>query len=182
MKHIISLLLILNMTIIGFSQNNDSIPEGIVYKKASDAINEQAKNILINELKSPSFSLFDKLLYCGPNFWEHYKNDPKIRSIEKGNIDFQVPQPNGKTIVKNGKLIQSIDDFKIIWNQISKDFYSPNLTIRKLNSTELKYYWSIIFFDIEEPIYIIESNTIFLIIDISKTCSSIQFIECYYKH
>ncbi len=176
MKHIISLLLILNLTSIGFSQKNDSIPKGIVYKKKSDTINEQAKKILINELKSPSFSLFDKLLYCGPNFWEHYKNDPKIKSIEKGNIDFQVPQPNGITIIKKGKLIQSTEDFTTIWNQISKDFFSPNLTIRKLNLTELKYYWSIIFFDIEEPIFVIESNQKQIIIDFSKNYN-IQFIE-----
>ena len=177
MKHIISLLLILNLTSIGFSQKNDSIPKGIVYKKKSDTINEQAKKILINELKSPSFSLFYKLLYCGPNFWDYYKNDPKIGSIDKGNIDFQVPQPNGKTIVKKGKLIQSIDDFKIIWNQISKDFHSPNLTIRKLNSTELKYYWSIIFFDIEEPIFLIENNKIKLIINFFPNTMNITFVE-----
>jgi len=157
--------------------NNDiEIPKGVVYKKTTDAINEQAKKVILNELKKPKYTLYDKFVYCGPNFWTYYKNNAKVGAIEKGNIDFKVPQPDGKTTVINGKLIQTSDDFKIIWDQIVKDFYSPNLIIRKLNKEELKYYWSIIFFDIEEPIFILESSNLKIIIDLN-TSYKIEFIE-----
>lgn len=161
---------------MGQTNNDVAIPDGVVYKKTTNAINEQAKKAILNELKNSTYTFFDKLLYCGPNFWDHYKSNPKIGAIEKGNIDFQVPQPDGKIIIKNGKLIQNKDDYRIIWEQIVKDFNSPNLTIRKLNTDELKYYWSIIFFDIEEPIFVIENTKLKIILDLNEK-SNLLFIE-----
>lgn len=152
------------------------IPKGIVYKPCSDSINIFAKAILTKELNNPSYTIYDQLLYCGPNFWAKYKNDSLIGKITKGNIDFHVPMPNGNTSIKKGKLIQDYNDFRIVWNQICKDFSSPETKIRKPNSSELAQYWSIIFFDIEEPVFIIENKGINLIIDLDQN-SKIYFIE-----
>jgi hypothetical protein len=41
---------------------------------------------------------------------------------------------------------------------------------------ELKYYWSIIFFDIEEPIFLLENENIKLVIDINSSLK-IDFVE-----
>lgn len=149
------------------------IPEGVIYKYANDKINNQAKEIIKRELSSnSSYSLFDKLVYCGPNLWKRYKNIPSVSKIEGGNLELKVPQYDstrkvtvGKTMI--GKLIQDKEDFKFFWNQVVKDFENTDYHIRKLSSQELSYYWAVIFYDIEEPVYIVDNGKYNILIDVT---------------
>ncbi|MFN8296231.1 MAG: hypothetical protein U0T69_08550 [Chitinophagales bacterium] len=52
---------------------------------------------------------------------------------------------------------QDINDSKIIWDEFKKEI-SQDYKIRKANEDELKYYWSVISFDIDEPLLIVETN------------------------
>ncbi len=93
-----------------------------------------------------------------------------------GNITFKVPQSNGSTIDMTGKLIQTYEDFKILWTQIVSDLKEENFVIRKIKETELKYFWSIIFYDIDEPLFVIDNQKIRLIIDLNDRLK-VLFIE-----
>lgn len=177
MKKFTIILILLVSTIFVQGQKDIVIPNGVVYNKASESINKKANTIIKSEISNPTYSMFDKLLYCGPNFWKNYKNTLDISGIEAGNIKFQVPQSDGSVIEMDGKLIQSQSDFETIWNQISKDFKKTNYKIRKLTSNELSYYWSIIFFDINEPIYVIENKNNKIILDFYEGKMKIAFIE-----
>lgn len=153
-----------------YSQN------GIVYEKTTDSINKHTIDLIISELSYPTGKIFNKTLYCGPNLWERYSKIDTLLKIKNGNVFFQIPVRNkDKLIIKKGKLIQSQNDFNIFWNQIINDFDSK-IRIRKLNENELKYYWSIIFFNINEPIFIVENDKYHLIFDFDKN-GKLLFVE-----
>jgi len=170
----IFILTILFVSINTFAQS-DSIPEHVVYKKNLDVVNNKAKEAILQEIEKPSYSLFKDNLYCGPFFWHKYNHLP----IEKGDITFMIPQPQGPDKIAYGKLIQNPKDFKTMWDAIVKDLKDTKYKIRKLNPEELSYYWSIIFFDIEEPLYIIENKKHKLIIDFDPNTldPKVLFIE-----
>lgn len=176
MKIIITTLLIIFLPALNIVAQSVNIPEGVNYQTISNEKNEEAKNLIKKELSNPNYVLFDKILYCGPNIWSRYKKYPEISKIEKGNIVFKVPQADGSIIEKQGKAIQSKNDFKIWWKQVIDDFARAKYTIRKLKYEELQYHWQIIFYDIEEPIFTIENEKRQLIIDLNNKLKII-FIE-----
>lgn len=149
--------------------------EPVTYQNVSDEINSKIYDLIKSELFNPKYDTFKSKLYCGPNLWKRYSSIENISKIEKGDIEFLIP--NGSEQLKEkGKLIQKRDDFKIIWNQVIKDFDNTRVNIRKLNLQEIDYYWSIIFFDIEEPIFLIENENHKIIVDFFKD-GKIFFIE-----
>ncbi|MEO8405740.1 MAG: hypothetical protein ABI480_14125 [Chitinophagaceae bacterium] len=166
------------------AQDSLVIPKGVVYKKASDELNKEIKELLMKELsaKTVTYSLFDGVVFLGPGTWKQYKQNEKIGAIQQGNITFNVPIKDtvtGKTqtFKLEGKLIQNKADFKLVWDEIIKDFSSgAPIQIRKLKSRELVYYWSIISFDIVEPIYAVENGTHTIIMD-SGGQKKLIFIE-----
>ena len=54
-----------------------------------------------------------------------------------------------------------------VWNELRKEI-TENYVIRKANEVELKYYWSTIAFDIEEPLFILETQKHNYILNLSK--------------
>jgi hypothetical protein len=50
-------------------------------------------------------------------------------------------------------------------DQVISDLKEDNYQIKILNQAELKYFWNIIFYNIEEPLFIIESPKIKFICD-----------------
>lgn len=152
------------------------IPEGVNYKLASNNLNKKAIELIKQEISDPSYSLFNGLLYCGPRLWDRFILIPQMSEIKKGNIEFRIPE--GEILIKKlGKLIQNEKDFRIIWDQIRNDFKGTNYIVRKLNPIELKYFWSIIFYDIEEPIFTVENDNYKIILDLSQHELKLLFIE-----
>jgi hypothetical protein len=148
-----------------FAQDTMNIPKGIVYKKAIGEINNKAQELISNELsvKTVSYSLFDSIVVIGPVLWEKYSNIQPITAIKEGNISLKVSSYNSKqkksiTELVSAKLIQRKNDYRTVLAQIVKDINGKPLKFRNLNELDLIYYWSVIFFDIEEPIFIIEAN------------------------
>jgi hypothetical protein len=95
------------------AQDTLKIPNGIVYKKASNEVNEAAKKAIRKELNktTTSYDLFDNLLYVGPMLWRRYSSIPSLAKIQGGDIQFRVPA-KGAVSVLPGKLIQNNIDFK----------------------------------------------------------------------
>ena len=139
------------------------------YKSTDEKTNEHAKKVLSKELTkdSTTYALFDKILYIGPNLWKRYNSIESLKKIEGGNVQFRVRSNNATTTLP-GKLIQSKSDFKTIWSHLLKEINSSKLAFRKLNKDELEYYWAVIFYDIEEPVFIVEAGKFKYLIQLIK--------------
>jgi len=120
--------------------------------------------------KTCSYSLFDQYFIVGPILWKKIKNDNNIKKIDGGNVTLNLPVYNqlGNIIEKRSveaKMIQDKTDFKIVWNLIMDFFTSPDINFRALNDKEKQYYWSVINYNIEEPIFIAEQGVVKILID-----------------
>jgi hypothetical protein len=71
---------------------------------------------------------------------------------------------------------QDLNDSKIIWDEFRNEV-SQNYLIRKANEEELKYYWSVISFDIDEPLLIIETKEHNYILNILKNNLKLMWLD-----
>lgn len=151
----------------------------VVYIRCSNLLNRKFLASLEKEVNTKEGAMFDKFVYCGPKFFQQYEHTSLIENILDGKITFEIPnKTNQKINFKEGKLIQKESDYKNLLIFLQKEFFDHSPQIRKLNEEEKKYYWSIIFFDIKEPIYIIEARGKKLIIDADEKMK-ISFIELF---
>jgi len=179
------------LLVVSFSltaQDTLVIPGGVAYKKKNAEVNSRARTLLLMELNenTVSYSLFGGSVFMGPLLWKRYKGYEAIGKIKEGNVQFHVPitDPVTKKIsqeVLNGKLIQQKEDFKKVWKQIIADMGNSVPVIRKVREKELRYYWAIINFDIEEPVFVVETGSFNLLVQFieSKTDSkmTVLFLE-----
>jgi hypothetical protein len=150
-----SLIILLLAFHFSFAQKKETIviPKGIVYNYCDPKIVEKAKKLIADNLSENSdYKLLDGPLIIGPELWKRYKDNENIQKIEKGRIQFQVDH-----LILEGKLSQNNKDSRIIWDELKKEA-SKEFIIRKATEDELKYYWSVISFDIDEPLLIIETK------------------------
>lgn len=136
------------------SQNTEiiKIPKGIVYTYADNKIVENAKNLITDNLKTDNYSLLQVNLMIGPELWKRYKNIQKLDEIKEGKVIINVDN-----VELDGKMSQDLNDSKKIWDEIKREV-DNDFIIRKANENELKYYWSVISFDIVEPLLIVETK------------------------
>jgi hypothetical protein len=140
---------------LSHSQKSETItiPKGVVYKYADAKVIEKAKKLISDNLSSNNdYKILQNNLIIGPELWKRFKDNTRIQNLEGRKVEFHVDNA-----VLDGKMSQDMADSKIIWdefkNEVSKDYI-----IRKANEEELEYYWSVISFDIEEPLLIIETK------------------------
>lgn len=155
MKSIKLVILLLSLCFSCYSQKKETIkiPEGIVYKYSNPKIVEKAKLLIQENLTNNSkYDLADTNLIIGPILWRRFKEYEKINTIEGGNVEFHVDN-----LVLKGKISKSIEDSKIIWD-VFRDEIKSDFKIRKATEFELTYYWTVISFDIEEPLLIVETK------------------------
>jgi hypothetical protein len=166
------------------AQDSMVIPKGVVYKKKTAEINNKARNLLLQELNinTVTYSLFDGTVFMGPRLWNRYKSNEAIGKIKEGNVQFHVPVTDPVTKkqsqqILNGKLLQTKEDFKTVWKQIVTDIGTAVPVIRKMNEKELNYYWAIINFDIEEPVYVVETAGFNLLVQFVADKMNVFWIE-----
>lgn len=145
------------------------IPEGIDYKRADDEVNEKAKEAIENAFSSdePSVEikgLIGRRLICGPGLWKNLKADEEIAELKKGVVVFRIPtmsEDGKKELVQlQGKLFQSEEEIELFANTLVEQYdFDEARTIRKLNPKELNYHWAMIAWGIEEPIFVVETES-----------------------
>lgn len=167
------------------------IPKGIRYKKTSEIINIQAIKKLTNVFSGTAdkeivLSLFgDNSLICGPALWKNIKSDKSMGELKNGSVKFKIPIfDNNRKITRwqaeEGKYFQTKDEIWSFWKVFIKQYDSSNLKVRKLNQLELKIYWTMISYDITEPIFIIETkNNKILTHFISPDKLNVMWIDDY---
>ncbi len=168
MKLVLYVLLLFVLAKPNFAQEALKIPDGVVYKEATAEVNEKAKALLLKTFSPEGddeniLSLFENNLICGPGLWQKIKSDDAVSRIEKGIAIFRVPvlAPDGSVNrIDNlqGKHFQSPDDILAFWKTFKERTDLTDLKIRKLNEKEIEIFWAMIPFDIQEPLFILESE------------------------
>jgi hypothetical protein len=145
------------------SQTPD-VPEHVVYKKASGEVNRRAldmlssRPLLAGERAYASDQVFSDKLICGPGLWPKIKDDPDMKKITKGEVKFKIPTKNGEQELA-GKLFQTNDEVAAFWKAFRRAYKSEEATVRRPSREELRIYWAMISFDIEEPLFVVETKS-----------------------
>ena len=148
------------------------IPKGVVYNYASNEVIEKARQLITDNLSdSPDYTILQKTIIIGPQLWKRYKDNPKIQQIKEGKIQFHVDD-----MVLAGKMSQDLTDAQIIWDEFRKEV-ANDFTIRKANTWELKYYWSVISFYIDEPLLIVATKEHNYILNLLKDDLKLMWLD-----
>ena len=169
-----NILLLIFVINISFAQNKETIiiPKGVVYNYCDNKIVEKAKKLISDNLSAQNdYKIVQSYLIIGPELWKRYKNNEKIQKIEKGKVEFHVDD-----LILDGKMSQDINNSKIIWDEF-KNEVSQDYKIRKANEAELRYYWSVISFDIDEPLLIVETKEHNYILNILKKDLKLMWLD-----
>lgn len=174
MKLIFSfLLLLVFLSTFGQTDEKIKIPKGIVYNYCDKSIVDKAKQQIIDNINdSNQYELCDKILIVGPVLWSRFKNNEILNNIKGGNTTFLIDNSQA-----SGKMTQNISDTKKVWAELRKEINGQDFTIRKLNEKELQYYWSIISFDIDEPLLIVETKEHKYILNILKDSMKLMWLD-----
>jgi hypothetical protein len=139
-----------------FSQQE--IPPGVRYKKAPDAVNAlaQAKleKFFASDPKTVDMSkLGAEAVVVGPGMWSYIKNGAPPDLVGATKAQFHIPNANGVQVLE-GRVLKTEDQQSWIWLALLVGAHKAKPTIRKANAEEIQYYWAIIPYDIEEPLYV----------------------------
>jgi hypothetical protein len=173
MKYIFTILLS-TLFIISYGQNIEEIkiPKGVTYNYCDAKTIEEAKKLISENISDETkFTLTQNVLIVGPQLWNRYKDIKKLNEIEGGNTTFHVDNLELK-----GKMTQDIKDAKKVWEEFRKEV-KGEYKIRKANEEELNYYWSVISFDIDEPLLIVETKEHNYILNILKKDLKLMWLD-----
>ena len=170
-----TLIPFLSLFLINFlsAQNIERImiPKGIVYNYCDSDLVEKAK-LLIKEniVESNKYSILQDTIIIGPELWNRFKNIKNLQDI-KGNVSFHVDDK-----VLSGKRSLNFQESKLIWDELKKEV-TGDYKIRKANEKELNYYWSVISFDIDEPLLIVETAEHNYILNLLKSDLKLLWLD-----
>ncbi|CAN5368897.1 hypothetical protein BH10BAC1_BH10BAC1_16840 [soil metagenome] len=149
------------------------IPAGVVYKYCKATVYEEAKRLVTEELSDkPDYSLCDNITFIGPVLWARFEKIEALNSIEGGKVTLHVDNK-----IMMGKMTQDVDDTKKVWDAVRKEVNGKDYVIRKATQKELIYYWSVISFDIEEPLLIVETKEHKYIINLSPKTMKLLWLD-----
>jgi hypothetical protein len=174
-RKIIILFLFSFVTLHGISQQIDSIkvPRRVVYKYCEPSLVQKACELVKNELTgAPTYNLHNSIVFIGPVLWNRYKKIPLLSNIEGGDVSIRFNNE-----ILSAKLTQELTDFKKVWDYLRTEVAAGNLKLRKATYNELDYYWSVISFDIEEPLLIAETGTHRYILNISPKTMKLLWLD-----
>ncbi len=149
------------------------IPKGIVYKYCDSITLAKAKTIITKELSnSPNYNLDKGIVFIGPALWSRYSSIKPLNKIKGGDITilgYKKDEPSAK-------LTQDKNDFKQIWDYLRKEVNSEFI-LRKATAAELRYYWAVISFDIQEPLIIVETKDHNFILNLSAKDFTLSWLD-----
>jgi hypothetical protein len=139
---------------------SQDVPEGVVYKTAPEPVNAAAKSALQTALASEQFpeAIFGEVTVCGPMLWKVLKPSADTVLLSAKPVIAMITDP--EAIHAEGKRLLSADERRAFWILWQKKY--PGLkkaTIRKARADELSFYWATIPFDIEEPLFVVDTGS-----------------------
>jgi hypothetical protein len=123
-----------------------------------------ANEHLSTALKNPAAndSLFNSFTLLGPRLWDRIKGQPVFAAMDLSDVKFKVPSfdaaGNEKEMIETiGKVVQSTDEFKKIWNFLYVKYDLAHAKIVSLTNKERFIFW-LYFAKIEEPVICLQSS------------------------
>ncbi|MFT5822091.1 MAG: hypothetical protein ACI8ZM_003347 [Crocinitomix sp.] len=168
-------LFIFLISISSFSQKEKiEIPPGVVYKYCKAKKYQKAKAYLQKELvmNNPTYGLVNNSFFLGPVLWDRLAKVDSIAETKSTKVDLHVDQS-----MLEARFFSDKNASKVIWNHIRAEFNGTPMRLRKPTPNELIYYWTVISFDIEEPMIIAETPNHKYIIDIGLKEMSIVWLD-----
>ena len=160
------------------------IPAGVRYKYADAGTNQAAQSHLLKAFKEGKDpAVLGNRVIIGPRLWQRLRQIPELAKIPKGEVKFENPikVKDAQGIVREqklqGKLIQSEADSRTLYSALSSITSGKEIRLRKLLAEELSYYWSIISWDIEEPLFALEAPAVTLLIQYVSKSKNVFFVD-----
>jgi cellobiose-specific phosphotransferase system component IIB len=150
------------------------VPKGVVYKYCDTNIIAKAKAVIDRELSDKvDYTMNKGLLFVGPVLWSRFKKIPALAAIKNG--DMTITAISRKE--PSGKMTQNAADFKLVWDQVRAEVSGNTYQLRKATPAELQYYWSVISFDIDEPLLIIQTSVHNYLLNFSKDDLTLVWLD-----
>jgi hypothetical protein len=129
--------------------------------------------------KTVADDLTGDVLICGPGLWHNIKDDAEMKKLTMGVTKFKVPMKDGVQVLE-GKLFQSKEDVSQFWKAFWRRYKAdPQAKIRHTSARELSLYWAMISYDIEEPIFTIETKDAVILANFWAKEMKLGFIDDY---
>ncbi|MDD4736268.1 MAG: hypothetical protein PHP44_09190 [Kiritimatiellae bacterium] len=145
-------------------------PKPLDYREASDEINQQAREQLMEVIASSDYPSDQQELIstngiCGPLLWLKIQPYAAIRGLNWSPAYFRIPYidpESGERCVQpaEGRILQSRTEMLEFWGALHYELnVTTNDVIRRLTQTEKDQLWAMTPFEyLEEPIFIIEGS------------------------
>jgi len=151
--------------------NERPVPKEIVYIPVDDATNARFRKRL-ETVFAPDYSgndlIFGETIICGPFLWKAILR-AKAMDADTG-IPVKMVIPQGEKVIelqaRGIKPRAAIDTFERYLRALLAE--DGGFTVRKLNPDEMSIYWAMIPYDIEEPVFILESRNHLIIMDFAE--------------
>jgi len=171
---IVAFLILLNSSTFGQQSEKVEVPNGVVYKYCDSTTYDKAKSLLKQELSdTPKYVLNKGICFIGPILWSRYEKVQTLKNIKGGNLTIR----GYKKETSSGKLTQTNEGFKLVWDNLRSEIHNNDFKLRKATAQELKYFWSVISFDIEEPLIIIETSEHNYILNLSPKDYTLVWLD-----
>jgi hypothetical protein len=159
----------------GFSQQEKiRVPNGVVYNYCKAKKYTKIKDLLLTELVklNPTYKLVSESFFLGPVLWDRIGKIDSIAETSSINVDLHVD----KALLK-ARLYRDFNSSKVVWNQIRAEFNNTPMRLRKASPEELAYYWSVISYDIDEPLIIGQTADRTYIFDIDLKSKALIWLD-----
>lgn len=169
------LLFAFAFTLNGFSQKEEiRVPRGVVYKYCKPKKYQKIKDLLLKELVmvDPTYSMVKESFFMGPVLWDRLSKVDSLKETKAIKVDLYVDNS-----LLEGRFYNDHSQAKVIWNHIRSEFNGTPMRLRKATPEELVYYWTVINFDIEEPLIIGETPSHKYIFDIDLKKKSLLWLD-----
>jgi len=176
-KEILTLPLFLiclsNGLLFGQGIEKIEVPSGVVYNYCDSITYENAKSIVTQNLSdNEAYALIDQIMFVGPVLWARFKEIKSLKNIKGGNTTLLVDDKK-----LSAKLTQDIVDGKKVWDEFRREIDGKKFILRKASARELQYYWSVISFDIDEPLVIVETGKERYILNINPETMKLLWLD-----
>ncbi|HEY3780252.1 MAG TPA: hypothetical protein VGL56_04155 [Fimbriimonadaceae bacterium] len=163
----LSVLGLLAIMVLSMAQD---ISPGVRYKKATPQVNAAFVKLL-SSLHDKKFSdkerdaLFGKAVMCGPNLYGVLKRQLPDAARSGKLLKITVPVKGGAPQELEGRLYNTKDDIDDFALTVQSMCTIAPIKVRKPTKDELDYYWAMIPYDIEEPIFVVENSHMSLLVN-----------------
>ena len=135
------------------------VPRGVNYKHASKIVNSAAQTLLLEALSKSAYAdtKLPNSVTCGPTLWNDLKSKASAVLVSANTVDGFLSVPEPIHVEMRGFI--TAEQRQEFWRALWVAF--PDLkgaTVRQPSSTEISYYWATIPFDIQEPLFVIDTG------------------------